>query len=353
MKIDDYQIIKVLGKGCMGKVLLVKHRRTSHLYAIKSISKSTVLVNNELKHTLTERAILTKVSQIKHPFLIQCHHSFTSDSKLFLVLDFVSGGDMATQLAKDGKFPNQRVLFYAAEILLGLLELHKLQIVYRDLKPENILIQKDGHIVLTDFGLSKFIYEQQTRTFAGTAEYLAPEILRDQEYSFAVDYWSFGTLVFEMLVGVTPFWADNQAKMYQRVLEDKLEFPDQMSLDAKNLLTQLLDRNPRTRLGSGPKHLILQHPYFNSIDWDLVFHRKLKPPFVPKVSSALDLSNFEDIFTSMNPQLSPPTGHLTQQLQEHFQGYSWKSTAPIHQYKPSPLRQMMDSESDDDYFCKF
>ncbi|KAJ3360679.1 hypothetical protein GGF32_008074 [Allomyces javanicus] len=346
--IDDYQMIKVLGKGCMGKVLLVRHKRSSNLYALKSISKSSVIVNGELNHTLAERHILTTIAQIQHPFLIQCHHAFTSESELFLVLDFVAGGDIATQLARHGRLPLPAVQLYAAEIVLGLLELHRLSIIYRDLKPENVLIAPDGHILLTDFGLSKMFRsapatgkksgsaarrsaQHRTRSFAGTAEYLAPEILRNEEYSFEVDWWSFGTLVFEMLAGVTPFWADNQHAMYDRILHDAVQFPPEIPAVAHSFLAGLLERNPRRRLGAGPHaaHHLQSHAFFHGLSWDDVYHKRVQVPYAPSLQSATDLSNFEECFTSMSPRLSPPSHDLSASLQNFFAGYSWAPAAPV------------------------
>ncbi|ORZ30321.1 kinase-like domain-containing protein [Catenaria anguillulae PL171] len=338
--VDDYHIIQVLGKGCMGKVLLVRHKKSSNLYALKSISKSSVIMNKELSHTLAERKILSSIAQIQHPFLIQCHNAFTSESELFLVLDFVAGGDIATQLAKFGRFQLQRTRFYAAEIVLGVLELHRLGVVYRDLKPENILLQPDGHILLTDFGLSKMFRPSKdgssnsnarTNTFAGTAEYLAPEILRNEEYGFEVDWWSFGTLVYEMLVGMTPFWADNHSVMYQRVLEDPLEFPADMASDARAFLSGLLERDPMRRLGHGATAArdIQGHVFFKGVNWEDVYYKRVEAPYVPKVRNALDLSNFEECFTQMSPKLSPPSHDLSASLQAVFMGYSWAPGAPI------------------------
>ncbi|KNE72867.1 AGC protein kinase [Allomyces macrogynus ATCC 38327] len=346
--IDDYQMIKVLGKGCMGKVLLVRHKRSSNLYALKSISKSSVIVNGELNHTLAERHILTTIAQIQHPFLIQCHHAFTSESELFLVLDFVAGGDIATQLARHGRLPLPAVQLYAAEIVLGLLELHRLSIIYRDLKPENVLFAPDGHILLTDFGLSKMFRsapvtgkksgsaarrsaQHRTRSFAGTAEYLAPEILRNEEYSFEVDWWSFGTLVYEMLAGVTPFWADNQHAMYDRILHDVVQFPPEIPPVAHSFLAGLLERNPRRRLGAGPNaaHHLQSHAFFHGLSWDDVYHKRVQVPYAPSLKSATDLSNFEECFTSMSPRLSPPSHDLSASLQNFFAGYSWAPAAPV------------------------
>jgi len=362
---EDYQILRVLGKGCMGKVFLVRpveSDRTSLVYALKSISKSWVLRHKELTHALAERQILETISKIRHPFLIQCHEAFTSSTELFLLLEYVGGGDMATQLAKFSKFSAQRTFFYASEILLGVVELHRLGIVYRDLKPENILLKVDGHIVLTDFGLSKKFdqksdqydhpgTEQRTKTFAGTAEYLAPEILRGEDYGFGVDWWSFGVLVYEMLAGIIPFWAESKPQMYKRVLEDEIEFSSSFDPVTRNLIKKLLERNPCKRLGSGPKgdEEIKLHPYFDDLNWNAVYQKKLKPPYVPKIRSPFDSSNFESTFTDMAPCLSPPSHVLSTSAQNQFQGYSW---APNGSYVPSSYAGSLSKNSFTDKYSE-
>lgn len=334
VSIDDFQLIKVLGRGCMGKVMLVREHKSKKLFALKAISKEWVILQREIEHTKSERNILANVARISHPFLIKLRHSFQSNAQLFMVLDYYPGGDIATQLAKWHKFEPERCLFYAAEIVLGIEELHRQGIVYRDLKPENILLAFDGHIVLTDFGLSKqfptfasasspYLAEDKTNTFCGTAEYLAPEILMAAEYSYAVDWWSLGTLLFEMLSGITPFWAENHAQMYQRVLEDELEFPMNIDQDAANFIAGLLERDPDHRLGSQGVHFVKEHPYFDTIDWDLALKRQLPCPYIPDLISEEDLSNFDDAFLTMTPRLSPGNHTLSNSIQNCFQGYSY------------------------------
>ncbi|KAF9928120.1 hypothetical protein FBU30_002622 [Linnemannia zychae] len=331
--IEDFQLIKVLGRGCMGKVILVREHRTKKLFALKAISKEWVILQREIEHTKSERDILANVARISHPFLIKLRYSFQSNAQLFMVLDYYPGGDIATQLAKWHRFEPERCLFYAAEIVLGIEELHRQGIVYRDLKPENILLALDGHIVLTDFGLSKqfptfsasspYLAEDKTSTFCGTAEYLAPEILRAAEYSYAVDWWSLGTLLYEMLTGITPFWAENHAQMYQRVLEDDLEFPLDIDQDAASFIAGLLERDPDQRLGSQGIHHVKGHSYFNSIDWDVAMKRQLPCPYIPDLVSEEDLSNFDDAFLTMTPRLSPGNHTLSNSIQNCFQGYSY------------------------------
>ncbi|KAG0345091.1 hypothetical protein BG004_003973 [Podila humilis] len=327
--IEDFQLIKVLGRGCMGKVMLVREIKSYKLFALKAISKEWVILQREIEHTKSERNILANVAEISHPFLIKLRHSFQSNAQLFMVLDYYPGGDIATQLAKWHKFEPERCLFYAAEIVLGIEELHRQGIVYRDLKPENILLALDGHIVLTDFGLSKQFptfpasSENKTSTFCGTAEYLAPEILKAAEYSYAVDWWSLGTLLYEMLCGITPFWAENHAQMYQRVLEDELEFPMDIDPDAASFISGLLEREPEYRLGNQGAAYVKEHPYFDTIDWDLAMRRGLPCPYVPELFSEEDLSNFDNAFLDMTPRLSPGNHTLSNSLQNFFQGYSY------------------------------
>lgn len=321
--VNDFEIIRVLGKGCAGKVLMVKYRKPSgnhpsHVYAMKSIRKNHVLSHRELQHTLTEQSVLRRVADKpeSNPFIVRLWWSFHDKDHLFLVMDFHPGGDLATQLARWGRLGRDRARFYAAEITEGVTSLHRSGVIYRDLKPENILIAFDGHIVLTDFGLSKQFErdsdgerliegeEERTLTFCGTAEYLAPEVLLGEPYSYEVDWWSFGTMLYEMLTGLTPFWSEDHATMYRRVLHDELVFNEDsnrvMDHDTKTLLRGLLQRNPAVRM-TGDR--IKKHPYFGMIDWDHVQHKRYIPPYVPAVNpnDATDTQNFDETFLAMEP----------------------------------------------------
>ncbi|THU96880.1 hypothetical protein K435DRAFT_858139 [Dendrothele bispora CBS 962.96] len=365
VNVDDFEMLRVLGKGCAGKVLLVRQKTTADLFAMKAITKRHVLAHQELQHTLTEQAVLRRMSAaenstesggVKDPFVVKLWWSFHDKENLFLVMDFHPGGDLATQLARWGRLGRDRARFYAAEIVEGVEGLHTAGVIYRDLKPENILIGADGHIVLTDFGLSKefpakragvnglgvggnnssaggavgttapptpsgthapteFVSApwssdkaasqvDQTTTFCGTAEYLAPEVIQGLPYSYEVDWWSFGTMLFEMLTGITPFWANNHADMYMRVLQDELQFPDDRAIDqdTKSLLRGLLQRNPALRICE-PR--IKRHPYFSMIDWSHVYYKRYIPPYIPPIdpSNASDTQNFDDTFLDMEPVL--------------------------------------------------
>ncbi|KAG6820663.1 hypothetical protein H0H93_013514 [Arthromyces matolae] len=356
--INDFEMLRVLGKGCAGKVLLVRQKTSSELYALKAITKRHVLAHQELQHTLTEQAVLKRMSaESKDPFVVKLWWSFHDKENLFLVMDFHPGGDLATQLARWGRLGRDRARFYAAEIVEGCEGLHAAGVIYRDLKPENILIGSDGHIVLTDFGLSKEFprkasptasstpsgsrtefyssvpgspqpatppwmridaagdlaigwpgqavgHSDQTTTFCGTAEYLAPEVIQGLSYSYEVDWWSFGTMLYEMLTGITPFWANNHSDMYVRVLHDELQFPEDRALDqdTKSLIRGLLQRNPALRICE-PR--IKKHPYFSMIDWSHVYYKRYIPPYIPPIdpANAGDTQNFDDTFLDMEPVL--------------------------------------------------
>ncbi|KAI7874100.1 kinase-like protein [Lichtheimia hyalospora FSU 10163] len=324
----DLEMIKVLGKGCMGKVFLVRSHKSNELYALKSIMKELVIEQREITHTLAERDILATMSGINHPFLAKLHASFQDTHRLYLVTDYYCGGDLATQMSTCSTFSKERILFYAAEMIEGIGELHRLDILYRDLKPENILLTIDGHVLLTDFGLSKWLHSDEqhmTQTFCGTAEYLAPEALLGEPYSFGVDYWAYGTILYEMLAGITPFWADNHSEMYRRVLQDPLEFPPDTDFETAEFLSALLERDPSMRLGVNGVDEIKSHIYFASISWDDVYHRRLIPPYVPDIRSSLDFSNFDPSFLEMPPVLTPVSSqhNLTQDMQQVFDGYSF------------------------------
>ncbi|KAG9313875.1 hypothetical protein JVU11DRAFT_4643 [Chiua virens] len=376
--IDDFEMMRVLGKGCAGKVLLVRHKMSSDLYALKAITKRHVLAHQELQHTLTEQAVLKRMAkESKDPFVVKLWWSFHDKENLFLVMDFHPGGDLATQLARWGRLGRDRARFYAAEIVEGVEGLHAAGVIYRDLKPENILIGADGHIVLTDFGLSKefprralpstapptpsgtrgefysspggepttppwmkgekgpehspgwpgqgVVPADTTTTFCGTAEYLAPEVIQGLPYSYEVDWWSFGTMLYEMLTGITPFWATNHSDMYVRVLQDELQFPEDraMDQDTKNLIrgvseplfcgcyhtymrfAKLLQRNPALRMCE-PR--IKRHLYFSMIDWSHVYHKRYIPPYIPPIdpSNASDTQNFDETFLDMEPVIDDP-----------------------------------------------
>eukprot|EP01113_Clastostelium_recurvatum_P050528 TRINITY_DN958_c0_g1_i1.p1 TRINITY_DN958_c0_g1~~TRINITY_DN958_c0_g1_i1.p1 ORF type:complete len:471 (-),score=106.88 TRINITY_DN958_c0_g1_i1:139-1551(-) len=325
--VDDFDLLNVVGKGSFGKVLQVKKKDTGRIYAMKVLNKKTILERNELEHTRAEKSILQK---LVHPFLVNLNYSFQTDDALYFVMDYINGGELFFHLQREEKFNENRVRFYCAEIVLGLEYLHTCGVLYRDLKPENILLTDDGHICMTDFGISKeglVADDAKTSTFCGTPEYLAPEILQGKSYGKAVDWWSFGTLMFEMLTGLPPFYSQEVQEMYTKIMNEKLVFPPQVSADARSLLTLLLERNPEKRICN--PQAIRQHPFFKSIDWDRLLRKEIEPPFVPSVKGKSDVSQVDQEFLSETPKLTPADGSskLSATLQQHFDGFSYINTS--------------------------
>eukprot|EP01105_Mastigella_eilhardi_P009139 TRINITY_DN2173_c0_g1_i4.p1 TRINITY_DN2173_c0_g1~~TRINITY_DN2173_c0_g1_i4.p1 ORF type:complete len:381 (-),score=98.71 TRINITY_DN2173_c0_g1_i4:720-1793(-) len=231
---DDFQLMKVVGKGSFGKVLQVRKKDDGRIYAMKILKKANIVARKQVAHTLSEKLIM---QQINHPFIVKLYFAFQTEDKLYMIMDFINGGELFYHLKKEGKFSESRVKLYAAEITMALKHLHEHDIVYRDLKPENILIDYEGHIKITDFGLSKQVAQEgSTSTFCGTPEYLAPEVLKGQSHSFPVDWWSLGTLVYEMLTGLPPFYSSNHHQMYQRILSGDIHWTPDVPVPCRSLL---------------------------------------------------------------------------------------------------------------------
>lgn len=296
----DFEYMKLIGRGTFGRVFQVRKKDTRRIYAMKVLSKREIALKKEVVHTMGERKILEK--SLDCPFLVGLKFSFQSETELFFVTDYKSGGELFWHLQREGRFTEERAKFYIAELVLALEHLHKYNIVYRDLKPENILLDAMGHVALCDFGLSKpdLGNGQLTSTFCGTTEYLAPEVLLDESgYSKLVDFWSLGVLLFEMCCGWSPFYAEDTQQMYRNICFGKIKFPrGAIGDDGKQFVKGLLNRNPRHRLGATDDAQDLkQHAFFAQVDWDLLANKKIPPPFKPLVASETDTSNFDPEFT--------------------------------------------------------
>jgi len=253
---------------------------------MKVLNKKAIIKRGEVLHTLTEKNIL---QNLVHPFLVNLYFSFQTPDKLCFVMDFVNGGELFSHLQKEKKFPEPRTRFYCAEITLGLEYLHNCGIIYRDLKPENLLLTEDGHICMTDFGISKeglVCEDDRTNTFCGTPEYLAPEILQGQPYGKAIDWWSLGTLMYEMLSGLPPFYSKDVQLMYKKILTTELKFPEGASPEARSILQGLLERDPAKRLQDPV--VIKTHPFYKLIDWDKLIAKEVPAPYVPPVKGKSD-----------------------------------------------------------------
>ena len=324
-QLDDFSFVSVLGAGAYGKVFLAAHSRLKKVYAIKVLRKSLVFERDQVEHANSEREVLASIS---HPFLVHLHCAFQTKSKLYLVLDYIPGGELFTRLNEQRFFLENAARFYIAEIILAIEYLHECNIVYRDLKPENILLGADGHIVLTDFGLAKYLANDNCRTFCGTVEYMAPEVMNRQGsgYTRMVDWWSVGALLYEMLTGATPFAGPrnslNRRKVEQNILDGNFKIPRHVSIDAGNLIKALLKRAIFKRLGFNGASEIKQHDFFKAIDWQKVQNKEYEPPFIPKVTGA-DVSRFDTKFTEMLPIDSPDEFFLPKSKQDHFLGFSF------------------------------
>ncbi|KAH8114738.1 Pkinase-domain-containing protein [Phellopilus nigrolimitatus] len=327
LTVDSFELLKVIGKGSFGKVMQVRKRDTQRIYALKTIRKAHIASRNEITHTLAERLVLARIN---NPFIVPLKFSFQSEQKLYLVLAFVNGGELFHHLQQEQRFNEERSRFYSAELLLALEHLHTLDVVYRDLKPENILLDYTGHIALCDFGLCKLNMKDNdtTNTFCGTPEYLAPEVLNGSGYNRTIDWWTLGVLLYEMLSGLPPFYDESPDIMYKKIVNNPLVFSDVVGSEAQSILTSLLIRDPTKRLGVNGAEEIKRHPFFHKhIDFGKLLAKKIQPPFKPKVASAVDVSNFDEVFTSEEPLDSVVEGsNLSKTVQEQFAGFSYDGT---------------------------
>jgi len=356
VSMKNFDLLKVLGTGAYGKVYMVRKNRgpdRGQLYAMKVLKKANIVQKKKTtEHTRTERQVLETIRQ--SPFLVTMHYAFQTQAKLHLVLDYVRGGELFTHLYQREKFKENEVRIYIGEIILALEHLHKYGIIYRDIKLENILLDGDGHIALTDFGLSREFQahetEQRAYSFCGTIEYMAPEVVRGGNlgHDIAVDWWSVGVLTYELLTGASPFTVggekNTQQEISKRILKCEPPMPDTLSKDVTDFILRLLVKDPRQRMGGGPKDAeeLKAHRFFRSINWDDLLRKNIPAPFVPRISGETDTSNFSEEFTSMLAVDSP--GIVPPNVEKVFKGYSYVAPSVLFSennvsddiFKPSP-----------------
>lgn len=305
--LENFEFLKVLGKGTFGKVILCREKGTGRLFAIKILKKEVIIQKDEVAHTLTENRVLRTTN---HPFLTSLKYSFQTNDRLCFVMEYVNGGELFFHLSRERVFSEERTRFYGAEIISALSYLHSQGIIYRDLKLENLLLDKDGHIKIADFGLCKedITYGRTTKTFCGTPEYLAPEVLEDNDYGRAVDWWGIGVVMYEMMCGRLPFYNRDHDKLFTLILMEEVRFPRTLSAEATDLLAGLLAKDPAKRLGGGPEDAqqIMRHAFFISINWTDLMHKRIPPPFIPQVTSDTDTRYFDSEFTGESVELTPP-----------------------------------------------
>ncbi|XP_011682845.2 protein kinase C iota type isoform X2 [Strongylocentrotus purpuratus] len=336
ISLDDFELLRVIGRGSYAKVLLVELKATSRVYAMKVIKKELVTDDEDIDWVQTEKHVFETASN--HPFLVGLHSCFQTVSRLFFVIEFVSGGDLMFHMQRQRRLPEEHARFYSSEISLALNFLHEGGVIYRDLKLDNVLLDADGHIKLTDYGMCKEGLRpgDTTSTFCGTPNYIAPEILRGEDYDFSVDWWALGVLMFEMLAGRSPFDIVGNADhpdqntedyLFQVILEKPIRIPRSLSVKAASVLKGFLNKNPIERLGCHPQTGfgdITGHPFFKTIDWDRIESRQVTPPYKPHLQSDRDLEHFDPQFTEEPIQLTPDDpGVLSQIDQGEFEGFEY------------------------------
>ncbi|XP_026328245.1 probable serine/threonine-protein kinase DDB_G0278845 isoform X2 [Hyposmocoma kahamanoa] len=324
--IEDFHFVKVLGKGSFGKVLLAELRDTEYYYAVKCLKKDVVLEDDDVECTLIERKVLALGTN--HPYLCHLFATFQTDSHLFFVMEYLNGGDLMFHIQQSGRFPEARARLYAAEIVSGLKFLHKRGIIYRDLKLDNILLDYEGHVRIADFGMCKLqIYLDKTAdTFCGTPDYMAPEIIKGLKYNQGVDWWSFGVLLYEMLIGQSPFSGCDEDELFWSICNEMPSYPRFLSQEALTILTRLLDKDAQTRLGGAECMYgdIRDQDFFRPIHWDRLERRELEAPFKPRVRHPMDTQYFDRVFTGEKPRLTAVEPQVLRSMdQQPFRGFSY------------------------------
>jgi serine/threonine protein kinase len=346
---NDFQPLRCLGKGAYGTVHLVKQHATGRLYAQKQFKKATLTVHKRMiEQTRTERTILESVN--RHPFVVKLFYAFQDQEKLYLILEYAQGGELFHHLALERMFSEEVAAFYMAEMVLALEHLHTtVRVIYRDLKPENCLLDTEGHLLLTDFGLSKVALEEEddrANSVLGTVEYMAPEVIRGGGYDFAVDWWSLGAIGFDLLTGSPPFGGNNHAKIQQNILKQKLVMPYFLGPDAKDLLTRLLRKEPNKRLGgrnSKDLKALKSHRFFRRIDWKRLERRECEPPIKPLITDPELAENFDAEFT--DAPLSPVVTRKSLVFgDEREEGYKAEESNPFGGFSFVASNSLLDGD---------
>jgi len=325
VSVEDFNVLKVLGRGAFGKVMLVEKKDTKEIFAMKSLRKEDLIDKDQVEHTKTEKRIL---ETINHPFLVNLEYVFQTPEKIFFIMQFMRGGELFQHLRTDQFFPEWRAKFYVGIVAMALGHLHSKNIIYRDLKPENILMDEKGFVYLTDFGMAKELPKGElAMSFCGTPEYLAPEIITGEGHGREADWWSLGILAYETLFGIPPFYSENQMLMYDLIRECNLRFADSptVSAEAKDFIKKMLVKDPKKRLGHATDfEEIKNHPWFADLNWEKLAKKEIDTPFKPQVSGDKWLQNFDEEFTQEEAIMSyaPTNMDLINKHQKDFEDFN-------------------------------
>jgi len=328
MGLDSFHFVAVLGRGHFGKVILARYKNTGEYFAIKALKKGDIIARDEVESLLAEKRIFEVANSMRHPFLVNLFSCFQTKSHVCFVMEYAAGGDLMMHIHAD-VFTEPRTVFYTACVVLGLQYLHENKIIYRDLKLDNLLLDTEGYVKIADFGLCKegMGYGDRTGTFCGTPEFLAPEVLTETSYTRAVDWWGLGVLIFEMLVGESPFPGDDEEEVFDSIVNDEVRYPRFLSLEAIAIMRRLLRKNPERRLGASERDAedVKKQAFFRNVNWEDLLMRRVPPPFVPTITGTEDVSNFDEEFTSEKPKLTPPKDarELTSDEQLLFQDFTY------------------------------
>jgi serine/threonine protein kinase len=348
----DFTLLRVIGKGCFGKIVLAKKKDTGEHFAMKVLNKRRIVRKKQVEHSRAERRILSRVDTKECPFIVSLHSAFQTENKLYLVLDYITGGDLYFHLSQWRQFPEALARFFIAEVLCALEYLHSVQVVYRDLKPENILLDRVGHVRLVDFGLSKEGVESPLNgatSLCGTPEYLAPEILNKKGHGTAVDIWAVGMVLYEFLTGLPPWYTRNREKLFRNLRSGPLVIPEGVSHSAASLLRALLERNPSKRIGSmtGIQE-VKDHPFFQGVDWEKLKRKEVAPPINPMLHSSCKAIQRNETKLARQPIDSSvctddnaiSTGDLidTEAFEGLFPGFTYEAPGALSQAPCSPGR---------------